>query len=145
MLFLALALIFSLVAMIPQEERLSTGTLKNEKIRLNETFSEIRLTGLEFSKVTSLDIFDRENTVIVRRDESQEFNTSEIIEITITGEVKYEYISREYPYSLFGIPAFIFFVVGTILTIRSVHGYIGEIVEEVREEKKKRKKNSEER
>jgi len=137
MILLFIALFLSIIAILPREEDPFDGILKDEKITLNENIPEITFTGIISSELKFLDISDREYKFTLQQNEIRGFRTDDVLEIEISGEVRYEYTTLGYPYSLLGIPAFLLFIVGIILVMKSTSIYISEVTEEIKEKSKK--------
>lgn len=137
MVLLFIALFLSIIAILPREEDPFDGILKDEKITLNENIPEITFTGIIPSELKFLDISDREYKFTLQQNETRKFKTDDVLEIEISGEVRYEYTTLGYPYSLLGIPAFLLFIVGILLVMKSTSIFISEVTEEIKEKSKK--------
>ena len=137
MILLFIALFLSIIAIVPREEDSFDGILKDEKITLNENIPEITFTGIIPSELKFLNIMDREYKFTLQQNETRGFKTDDVLEIEISGEVRYEYTTLEYPYSPLGIPAFLLFIVGILLVMKSTSVYISEVTEEIKEKSKK--------
>ena len=141
MILLFIALFLSIVALLPKEEEVVSGTLKNEtKILNGNNLSEIVFTGVTSSIVKLIDLSEKTYEFNLQEGETKKFSTENISRVEVFGEVRYEYKIFGYPYSILGVPAFFLFIVGMVLVLRSTSIYIRDVTEEIKEKSRKKPK-----
>ncbi|MCD6127270.1 MAG: hypothetical protein J7J21_02700 [Methanomicrobia archaeon] len=140
MILLFIALFLSIVALLPKEEEVVSGTLKNETKILNNNLSEIVFTGVTSSIVKLIDLSEKTYEFNLQEGETKKFSTENISRVEVFGEVRYEYKIFGYPYSILGVPAFFLFIVGMVLVLRSTSVYIRDVTEEIKEKSRKKPK-----
>jgi len=140
MILLFIALFLSIVALLPKEEEVVSGTLKNETKILNNNLSEIVFTGVTSSIVKLIDLSEKTYEFNLQEGETKKFSTENISRVEVFGEVRYEYKIFGYPYSILGVPAFFLFIVGMVLVLRSTSIYIRDVTEEIKEKSRKKPK-----
>ena len=140
MILLFIALFLSIVALLPKEEEVVSGTLKNETKILNNNLSEIVFTGVTSSIVKLIDLSEKTYEFNLQEGETKKFSTENISRMEVFGEVRYEYKIFGYPYSILGVPAFFLFIVGMVLVLRSTSIYIRDVTEEIKEKSRKKPK-----